>query len=148
MGECTERLRLVFLGLSQTGKTSVIKRFLFKTFNERYKPTVEELYYREFDLGHIKLKVDIMDTAGDFAFPAMRRLAIAGANAFVLMYSIDNVQSLDVVKQSFEEIREERKDFAEIPVLFVGNKSDLVNRKEVFKEDVCEWVFCELPKIR
>lgn len=40
----------------------------------------------------------------------------------------------------------------EIPIIFAGNKNDLSggeeDRREVQKEDVAEWVFCELPKLR
>ncbi|RWS04456.1 Ras-related protein RabO-like protein, partial [Dinothrombium tinctorium] len=36
----------------------------------------------------------------------------------------------------------------EIPMIFVGNKTDLNDRRVVNKEDVAEWVFCDLPKLR
>jgi GTPase SAR1 family protein len=56
-------------------------------------------------------QVDFLDTAGDMQFPAMRRLSITNANAFLLVYSISDPNSFTIVKNCFEEIREVRSDF-------------------------------------
>ena len=90
-----------------------------------------------------------MDTSGDMQFPAMRRLSIATAHAFLLVYATTSAPSFGCVKQCFEEIREQRSDFQEIPMIFVGNKSDLtMNHREIRIEDVSEWVYCELPRLK
>lgn len=54
-----ERIRLVILGGAGVGKSCIIKRFLFKTYSDKYRPTVEDLYNREYDLGAVTLKVSI-----------------------------------------------------------------------------------------
>ncbi|XP_076308727.1 GTP-binding protein Di-Ras2-like [Tachypleus tridentatus] len=150
MGETSSyQVRLVVLGGSGVGKSSVLKRFLFNTYCEKHSPTVEDMHYREFDLGTLTLKVDFLDTAGDMQFPAMRRLSIANAQAFLLVYSIDSKASFETLKKCFEEIREQRTDFQEVPIVVVGNKMDVSSdRRELLKEDVAEWVFCELPRLR
>ncbi|XP_021000658.1 ras-related protein Rap-1b-like [Parasteatoda tepidariorum] len=141
--------RLVSLGGSAVGKSAILKRFLFGTYCDRHRPTVEDLYHREFDILGTQLKVTFLDTAGDMQFPAMRRLSIANGQAFLLVYSIDNEDSFRIIKQCFEEIREQKPDFQELPILVVGNKCDVPeDRRQVKKEDVNEWVFCELPKLR
>ncbi|XP_052897768.1 GTP-binding protein Di-Ras1 [Anopheles moucheti] len=144
-----ERIRLVILGGAGVGKSCIIKRFLFKTYSDKYRPTVEDLYNREYDLGSVTLKVDILDTSGEMQFPAMRRLSIATAHAFLLVYATTSEASLGCIKQCFEEIREQRADFQDIPMVIVGNKYDLTaSHREVRIEDVSEWVFCELPKLK
>uniref|UniRef100_A0A8D8G2Z2 GTP-binding protein Di-Ras2 n=2 Tax=Culex pipiens TaxID=7175 RepID=A0A8D8G2Z2_CULPI len=144
-----ERIRLVILGGAGVGKSCIIKRFLLKTYSDKYRPTVEDLYNREYDFGTVTLKVDVLDTSGDMQFPAMRRLSIATAHAFLLVYSTTSEPSLGCVKQCFEEIREQRADYQDIPLVIVGNKSDLsVKHREIRIEDVSEWVFCELPKLK
>lgn len=52
-----ERIRLVILGGAGVGKSSIIKRFLFKTYTDKYRATVEDLFNREYDLGGVTLKV-------------------------------------------------------------------------------------------
>lgn len=144
-----ERIRLVILGGPGVGKSSIVKRFLMNTYCSKYKSTIEDLYNREYDLGHMTLKVDILDTAGDMQFPAMRRLCIATAHAFLLVYAVTSAPSLDCVKQCFEEIREQRGDYQEIPIVVAGNKLDLTStHREIPIEDVSEWLYCELPKLR
>lgn len=52
-----ERTRLVVLGGPAVGKTAIVKRFLYSTFTEKYRSTVEDLHSRQFDLGPITIKV-------------------------------------------------------------------------------------------
>lgn len=52
-----ERIRLVILGGAGVGKSCIIKRFLLKTYSDKYRATVEDLYNREYDLGSVTLKV-------------------------------------------------------------------------------------------
>lgn len=52
-----ERIRLVILGGAGVGKSCIIKRFLYKTYSDKYRATVEDLYNREYDLGSVTLKV-------------------------------------------------------------------------------------------
>lgn len=144
-----ERIRLVILGGQGVGKSCIVKRFLFNTYSDKYKSTVEDLYNREYDLGPVTLKVDILDTSGDMQFPAMRRLSIATAHAFLLVYAATSEPSFQAVKQCFNEIREQRADYQEIPIVVAGNKLDLAaTHREVTIEDVSEWLYCELPRLR
>lgn len=53
-----ERIRLVILGGAGVGKSCIIKRFLLKTYSDKYRATVEDLYNREYDLGSVTLKVN------------------------------------------------------------------------------------------
>ena len=148
MGESEHRIRLVLLGGAVVGKSSIVQRFLYNKYTDKYKSTVEDLYNRDYDLGHFTLKVDILDTAGDFQFPAMRRLSIAKAHAFLLVYSISQSQSFETVRQCVEEIKEQRQDYEDIPIVIVGNKMDLEVERQVFKEDVTEWVYRDLSTLK
>jgi len=103
MADQDTRYRLVLLGASRTGKSSIIHMFLNGKFLNVYKETVEDLHYREFTIDDKTIKVDILDTAGkwnnvtwvdwtnrilgNMEFPAMRRLSIATSHAFILVYS-------------------------------------------------------------
>lgn len=60
-------------------------------------------------------------------FPAMRRLSIATAHAFMLVYATTSAPSFQCVKQCFEEIREQRADF-QVGRIIHGPCMQLVSR--------------------
>ncbi|XP_070580122.1 GTP-binding protein Di-Ras2-like [Ptychodera flava] len=136
MGDSDLRHRLVVLGAGKVGKSSIIARFLQAHFTDKYRETIEDLHCREYDINGSVIKVDILDTAGSQAFPAMRRLSISTAHAFLLVYSIDDKDSFDEVKQIYEQIREQKSNYHEIPLVVVGNKTDLNLDRQVDKNDV------------
>ncbi|CAH1794774.1 unnamed protein product [Owenia fusiformis] len=144
MADENTRHRLVILGSGRVGKTSIITRFVNSEYSDTYKETVEDLYCREFDIKGQTLKVDILDTAGNLTFPAMRRLSVSTAHAFLLVYAVDNAGSLEEIKQIREQIKEQRDNYESIPCVVVGNKSDLEDdARQVNKDDVVEWAVKE-----
>lgn len=129
-----QRHKIVVMGPSRAGKTSLISQFLYGQFPERYKRTVEEMYNGEFDVGGVRLTLDILDTAGENEFPAMRALSISSADAFILVYALDEPEA------SFEEVRSLRDLIlatkGRVPIVVVGNKLDLVKDNNLDRETV------------
>ena len=115
--------RLVVMGAAGVGKTCIVNRFLYENFIHEYTATVEELHRGEYEVNGVSLTLDILDTAGAFPFPAMRKLSIRTGDAFVLVYSIDDEDSFDEVKKIREQIIEEKGDEF-VPIVIVGNKID------------------------
>ena len=68
--------RLVVLGSSKTGKTSIVKRFLTGQFVEQYTPTIEDFHRKIYKIKGEIYRLDILDTSGNNPFPAMNRLSI------------------------------------------------------------------------
>ena len=66
--------------------------------------------------------MDILDTAGNLEFPAMRRLSISTAHAFLLVFAVDSKESFDEVCQLWEQIGEQRPNRDEIPCVIAANK--------------------------
>lgn len=142
MGEDEQRHRLVVLGAGGVGKSSIISRFLKGVFSESYKPTVEDLHCRDYDVNGSIIKVDILDTAGNLEFPAMRRLSISTAHAFLLVFALDSHDSFLEVQALWEQIKEQRSNFQELPCVVVGNKADLQDCRVplISREDTMDWV--------
>ena len=142
MGEEEQRYRLVVLGAGSVGKSSIISRFLKGSFTESYKATVEDLHCRDYDVNGSLIRVDILDTAGNLEFPAMRRLSISTAHAFLLVFALDNRASFLEVQALWEQIKEQRSNYQELPCVVVGNKADLQDSGEqlVPREDSLTWV--------
>lgn len=143
MVDAEHRNRIVFLGAGGVGKTSILKRFLNGEYSDTYEETVEDLYPAEYDVRDTHLLVDFLDTAGNIAFPAMRRLSIANAQAFVLVFSITDISTFEEVKQLWEQIKEVRTTYETIPCVIVGNKLDLENNRQVEKFDALNWAYSD-----
>ncbi|XP_050961462.1 rasd family member 4 [Labeo rohita] len=128
-------VRLVFMGAAGVGKTALIKRFLQDSFDPKHRRTVEELHSKEYEVAGVKVTINIMDTSGSYSFPAMRKLSIQNGDAFALVYSVDDPESLEAVKRLREEILEVKEDKF-TPIVVVGNKKDRMQERRVSADDV------------
>lgn len=129
------RNKIVMLGDAGVGKTAYVRRLTENTFSEDISPTIGAAY-TEYNYSYKgkKEKIQIWDTAGSELFRSMA--PIYGRNAFgaVIMYDITN-------KNSFQSILEWQDLLQEdIPILVLGNKSDLKEERQVTEEEAHE--FC------
>ena len=79
--------RILFLGASNTGKTSIVRQFLYDQFSPLESNTMDDMYRGEFEDSQGKtINFDIQDVGGAFVydFPAMKSVSVASADAFVL----------------------------------------------------------------
>jgi small GTP-binding protein len=67
--------RLVLLGSSKVGKSAIVSRFLYDTFDGIYVPTVENFYRKIYKIRGEAYRLDVLDTSGFHPFPAMRRIS-------------------------------------------------------------------------
>jgi len=135
------RIRVVLMGDNRVGKTAILNRLLKNAHQASYKPTVEDLYSQDFQIGEHTLRVDLLDTAGDDQFPVMRRLSISSGHAFLLVYSVTCPASLQLVHTRLHEIRQQRNDFKDVPIVIAGNKTDLADEsRQIYIEDVKDWI--------
>ena len=118
-----DRYRIVVMGAAGVGKTCLINRFLFKKFLQDYKATVEQMYSEDYLLDGEAITLDFLDTSGSYEFPAMRKLYIHSADAFILVYSVSDEASFEEVSRLRELIFEEKQD-TYTPIVIVGNKAD------------------------
>ncbi|XP_050723666.1 ras-related protein Rap-2b-like [Eriocheir sinensis] len=123
------RYQVTLMGGARVGKSTIVSQFLYDKIITNYKPTVEEFHRGEYEIEGETLILDLLDTSGSHQFPAMRALAIRQSNAFLLVYAIDNAGSWDLITTLRDEIMKIRG--SEVPIVVVGNKSDLEARRVV-----------------
>lgn len=122
--------KLVLLGNSSVGKTSLVLRYLKENFSS-VLPTVGCAFFTKVvDLGSSSLKLEIWDTAGQEKYHSVCHLYFRGANAALLVYDITRKDSFHKAQQWLEDLEKEFQP-GEVVVMLVGNKTDLGEEREV-----------------
>ncbi|MFX1463665.1 MAG: GTP-binding protein [Promethearchaeota archaeon] len=86
------------------------------------------------DEGPIRAKLQIWDTGGQERFSSIRPMYYRGSLGALLIFDLTNSDSFDHLPQWIEEVRANVK--SEIPLLLVGNKSDLVGQRAVSLDEI------------
>jgi small GTP-binding protein len=128
-------LRIVILGDGGVGKSAMTMRFLGHEFIEDYDPTIENSYRRQFDIGTKQpIMLDILDTAGQEEFSAIREIYIRRGQGFIIVYSIALLESFEVVPDfRLSVLRAKGIDdhVGQYPIVLVGNKADQETERQV-----------------
>ena len=127
-----ETLKVVLIGESGVGKTSIISQFIDKVFENDPQSTIGGTFStKKIQCGNGKLlNLEIWDTAGQERYRSVTKMFYKDANAALLIYDITN-------KISFEEIQKywivQVKESApeNIILAIVGNKLDLFENEKV-----------------
>ncbi|XP_066448994.1 ras-like protein family member 12 isoform X3 [Eleutherodactylus coqui] len=122
---------LVLLGCRGAGKSALTVKFLTRRFISEYDPFLEDTYSKEEIVDQEPVLVRVMDTA-DPDGPVNPERYLHWANAFLVVYSIDNRQSFEACCQYLEIISQYNKGAVhESPVLLLGNKLDMERYRQV-----------------
>ena len=136
MGEVRRTvLPLMLLGDSQVGKSSLLLRLTGNQFNDSQLTTVgKESYIMQVNLHGYELKMKIWDTAGQERFKSMSVQVIKTSDAVVLVYAINDRNSFNALDKWLLKIRE-ASDISKKPIIVIGNKSDLDDKRQVSYEE-------------
>lgn len=126
--------KLVVLGGGAVGKSSLTMQFLQHHFIYEYDPTIEDAYRKQVQIDDEVCLLDILDTAGQEEYSAMRDQYMRTGQGFLLVYSVTDRNSFDEIQKMREQIFrvQDKNSCADtIPLILVGNKSDLESEREV-----------------
>ncbi len=129
----------IVVGDGGVGKTALTLRFSKGFFTEDYKMTIGVDFHVktiaiETAEGLIKCKLQLWDTGGQERFSSIRPMYYRGSLGTVLVFDLTNSASFEHLPQWIEEVRSNIK--ADIPILLVGNKSDLIDQRAVSIEEI------------
>jgi len=134
-------VRLCCLGDGGVGKTSITVQLCSNHFVEMYDPTIEDSYRKQMVIDDDAVLLEILDTAGQEELTALRDQWIRGAEGYILVYSITSRRSFEQVSTFHQQITRVQ-DSDTLPMIVVGNKCDLENRREVSVEEGREFAKC------
>ncbi|KAI9355774.1 ras family-domain-containing protein [Pilaira anomala] len=128
------KYKLVFLGEQSVGKTSLITRFMYDTFDNTYQATIGiDFLSKTMYLEDKTVRLQLWDTAGQERFRSLIPSYIRDSSVAVIVYDISNRQSFMNTSKWIDDVRAERGD--DVIIVLVGNKSDLSDKREVTVED-------------
>jgi len=134
-------VKVVLLGESGVGKTSIISQFTSNKFNPRCPTSVSAQFISKtmkFPEYNKTIKFDIWDTVGQEKYRSLAKIFYKDANVIVFVYSIDNIKSFEGLKNYWYE---EVKSNCLSNVIFgvVGNKNDLYSQAQVNEQEARQW---------
>uniref|UniRef100_A0A8C2FGE2 RAB41, member RAS oncogene family n=1 Tax=Cyprinus carpio TaxID=7962 RepID=A0A8C2FGE2_CYPCA len=122
-GNPLRKFKLVFLGEQSVGKTSLITRFMYDSFDNTYQATIgidflsKTMYLEDRTL---------WDTAGQERFRSLIPSYIRDSAAAVVVYDIANLNSFQQTSKWIDDVRTERG--SDVIIMLVGNKTDLADK--------------------
>ena len=129
--------QFLLLGNSEVGKTSLIRRYTNGIFKEEYISTIGIDYDSKKEIiDDINVQVKLWDTAGQERFRAITPNNLRNAEGIMLVFDVTNSDSFNGLKDWLESIKTHfgEKNIS-IPIIIVGNKIDLEDKRDVEKDD-------------
>ncbi|XP_072482703.1 ras-related protein Rab-41 isoform X2 [Notamacropus eugenii] len=127
------KFKLVFLG-ELSGKTSLITRFVYDSFDNNYQATIGiDFLSKTMFLENRSVRLQLWDTAGQERFRSLIPSYIRDSTVAVVVYDITNLSSFCQTSRWINDVRAERG--GDIIIILVGNKNDLEHKRQVTSEE-------------
>ena len=126
--------KVLLLGNSDVGKSSLLLRFVDSVWNESFVPTIGvDFKVKTVDIGEKRVKMQIWDTAGQERFRNVVATYFRGSNGILLIYAITTRESFKNLESWLIEI--EKNASENVLKILIGNKNDLESERVISKEE-------------
>ena len=135
-------LKVIILGDSGVGKTSLMNQYVNQKFSNQYKATIgADFLTKEVLIDDKLVTMQIWDTAGQERFQSLGVAFYRGADCCVLVYDITNPKSFDALDSWRDEflIQASPRDPENFPFVLIGNKCDMEPKRKVTKSKASNW---------
>ncbi|KAK2097619.1 Transmembrane channel-like protein 7 [Saguinus oedipus] len=124
------QFKIVLLGESAVGKSSLVLRFVKGQFHEFQESTIGAAFLTQtVRLDDTTVKFEIWDAAGQERHRSLAPMYYRGAQAAIVIYDITNEESFARAKNWVKELQ--RQASANIVIALSGNRADLANKRAV-----------------
>jgi len=132
--------KIILIGDSNTGKTSLINRYINKRFEDKYHCTIGvDFLMKKIYIDNTLIKLQIWDTAGMEKYKQITSSYYRGAQACIVVFDLTNIESFYSLQQWVDDYCQISKNQNNIYI--IGNKCDLNQDFKVSKEDIIK--FCQ-----
>ena len=122
--------KLVIVGGGGVGKSALTIQLIQNHFIDEYDPTIEDSYRKQVTIDDETCLLDILDTAGQEEYSAMRDQYMRTGQGFLTVFAITSRSSFDEITAFREQILRV-KDEDQVPMVVAGNKCDLEDERQV-----------------
>lgn len=124
------QFKLVLLGESAVGKSSLVLRFVKGQFHEYQESTIGAAFLTQtVCLDDTTVKFEIWDTAGQERYHSLAPMYYRGAQAAIVVYDLTNADTFSRAKTWVKELQ--RQASPNIVIALAGNKADLSSKRAV-----------------
>lgn len=131
------QFKLVLLGESAVGKSSIVQRFVKGSFDELRESTIGAAFLTQsvpLDDQDVVVKFEIWDTAGQERYRSLASMYYRNAHAALVVYDITSRESLDKAKYWIRELQKQANQ--DTLIVLVGNKSDMQDQRAITRSEV------------
>ena len=120
--------KIILVGDSGVGKTSILKKFINNEFNEDIKCTINiDFFSKSIKIDkNLYTNLKIYDTAGQEKYRALIKKYYQGTDGIILVFDLTNENSFNKLKSWINEVSDNTE---KAQIILVGNKADLIERK-------------------
>ncbi|PVI04270.1 hypothetical protein DM02DRAFT_611686 [Periconia macrospinosa] len=130
-------LKVIILGDSGVGKTSLMNQYVNKKFSASYKATIgADFLTKEVLVDDRLVTMQLWDTAGQERFQSLGVAFYRGADCCVLVYDVNNSKSFDTLDSWRDEflVQASPMDPENFPFVVIGNKIDVEESKRMISQ--------------
>ena len=125
-------VKLLLLGDSSVGKTSIIIKYISNKFMDTNIATLGVDYMdKTVDYNNLKVFLQIWDTSGEEKYRSITKSYYKNAEGLLVIFDITNEESFNHVKNWINEAKDNNSD---IKIILIGNKLDFENERKVAQE--------------
>jgi len=125
---------IAVLGPGAVGKSALTLRYAQGQFVRDYDPTIEDAYRHNTIIDDRPCLIDILDTAGQEDYTALRATWMRERDGFLFVFSVVDASSLENLQTFYDQLSLLHEQNMP-PVVVVGNKCDLKERRQISEED-------------
>ncbi len=128
--------KIIIIGNSNVGKTSIINRFTDKEFKDKHLATLGcDFHMKTIMINEKMIKIQIWDTAGMEKYQSITKSYYRGAQACLIVFDITNRESFESIENWIENFNKFCNPNIQKIILLIGNKCDLgIDRKISYEE--------------
>ena len=122
--------KILLIGNSNVGKSSLFLRFVDEIWKENFVPTIGvDFKIKSIKIDNKTIKLQIWDTAGQERFKSILSSYYKGANGILLLYDITNINSFKSLSNWLIDI--EKNSSKNVKKILIGNKCDLNELRKI-----------------